>query len=206
MNAIMPISKQSPLILASESPRRRELLGQVGIPFRVFPGNIDETSMAGAPSHIASTLAEKKAFSISADFSGQWILGADTIVVLDNHILGKPVDRADARSMLKILSGKSHEVITGFSIVNTSGEVVCTDHESTIVSIKSLSDTEIDAYIATGEPFGKAGSYAIQGIGAFMVQGIKGDYSNVVGLPLYTIIKRMIEVGALKEFPEMILR
>jgi septum formation protein len=201
MNACMPISKQSPLILASESHRRRELLGQAGIPFRVFPGNIDESSMEGAPSHIARTLAGKKAFSVSADFSGQWILGADTIVVLDDHVLGKPVDRADARSMLKILSGKNHEVITGFSIVNTSGEVVCTDHERTMVSVKSLSDKEIDAYIATGEPFGKAGSYAIQGIGAFMVQEIKGDYSNVVGLPLHTIIKRMIEVGALKEFP-----
>jgi septum formation protein len=197
------ISKESPLILASESPRRRELLGQVGIPFRVCPGNIDETSMAGAPSYIAKTLAEKKALSVSADFSGQWILGADTIVVLDDHILGKPADRADASSMLKILSSKDHEVITGFSIINTSGEIVCTDHESTLVSIKSLSDREIDAYIATEEPFGKAGSYAIQGIGAFMVQGIKGDYSNVVGLPLFTLIKRMIEVGALKEFPAM---
>jgi septum formation protein len=201
MNAHMPITKESPLILASESPRRRELLGQAGIPFRVFPGNVDENCLSGSPSHIAQTLAEKKALSVSASFPGQWILGADTIVVLDDHILGKPVDKEDARSMLKILSGKDHEVITGFSIIGPSGKIACTDHESTRVSIKPLSDREIDFYIATGEPFGKAGSYAIQGIGSFMVDRIKGDYSNVVGLPLCALIKRLLEVGALKEFP-----
>jgi septum formation protein len=201
MNTHMPISKKTPLILASESPRRRELLGQVGIPFRVFPGNVDENSITGYPSHIAQNLAEKKALSVYAAFSGHWILGADTIVVLNNHILGKPVDRADAGSMLRLLSGKEHKVITGFSVINPSGKTACTDHESTWVSIKHLSDREIDSYIATGEPFGKAGSYAIQGIGSFMVDGIKGDYSNVVGLPLCSLIKRLLEVGALKEFP-----
>jgi len=201
MNAHPPITKESPLILASESPRRRELLGQVGIHFRVFPGNVDENSITGSPSHVAQTLAEKKALSVSAGFPGQWILGADTIVVLDNHILGKPVDRADAASMLRLLSGKEHEVITGFSIINPSGKISFTDYECTLVSIKLLSGSEIDSYIASGEPFGKAGSYAIQGIGSFMVDGIKGDYSNVVGLPLCSLIKRLIEVGALKEFP-----
>jgi septum formation protein len=204
MNAQLSISSEHPLILASESPRRMELLGQVGIPFRAFPGNIDETCMTGPASYIARTLAEKKAMSVSPDFSGQWVLGADTIVVLDEHILGKPVDKADARSMLKILGGKEHEVITAFSIISPSGKIDCTDHESTLVSIKPLSDREIDAYIATGEPFGKAGSYAIQGIASFMVEGIKGDYSNVVGLPLCSLIKRMIEIGALKEFPVVI--
>jgi septum formation protein len=201
MNAHPPITKESPLILASESPRRRELLGQVGIPFRVFPGNVDENSITGSPSHVAQTLAEKKAMSVSADFPGQWILGADTIVVLDNHILGKPVDRSDAASMLRLLSGKEHEVITGFSIINPSGEISFTDYVSTLVSIKLLSDSEIDVYIASGEPFGKAGSYAIQGIGSFMIDGIKGDYNNVVGLPLYALIKKLIEVRALIEFP-----
>jgi septum formation protein len=201
MNSFTYINKESPLILASESPRRRELLGQVGIHFKVFPANIYELAMTGTPSHIAKTLAEQKALSVSPNFPGQWVLGADTIVVLGDRILGKPVDAADARLMLKALSGKEHEVITGFSIVTPSGKNVCTDHESTLVSVKPLSDKEINAYIATGEPFGKAGSYAIQGVGSFMVDRIKGDYSNVVGLPLFTLIKRMVEAGALKEFP-----
>jgi septum formation protein len=201
MNTRVPISKEYPLILASESPRRKELMEQIGLPFRSFPSNIDENSISGPSLHIARTLAEKKAVFAHKNFAGRWILGADTIVVLGDHILGKPADIADARSMLHILNGKEHEVITAFSVISPSGEIACTDHESTLVSIKPLSDREIDAYIATGEPFGKAGSYAIQGIASFMVEGIKGDYCNVVGLPLCTLIKRLIHIGALKEFP-----
>jgi septum formation protein len=201
MNRYPLITKQSPLILASESPRRKHLLEQIGIPFKSCPSNIDENSIIGSPSHTAKRLAEKKAMVGHGKFGGQWILGADTIVVSGDFILGKPSDDDEARSMLNTINGKEHEVITGFSIVNPLGEIACTDHESTTVSIKALSDNEIDFYIATREPFGKAGAYAIQGIGSFMVEGIKGSYSNVVGLPLCRLINRLLEIGALKEFP-----
>lgn len=195
------ISMEFPLILASESQRRKNLLEQACIPFIILPSNIDEDSIGGPPSVIAKTLAEKKAKSALEKVDGKWILGADTIVVSDNHILGKPSNDDEARSMLRILSGKDHEVLTGYSILYPSGDVACTDCETTTVSVKVLSSREIDCYIATKEPFGKAGSYAIQGIGSFMVEGIKGSYSNVVGLPLCAVVKRLLDAGALKEFP-----
>jgi len=201
MNIYAPICMEYPLILASASPRRKSLLGQVGIPFKSMPCDIDENSADGEPSHIAMTLAEKKAMAGHAASGKNWILGADTIVISGNIILGKPSDREDARSMLETLSGKGHEVITGFSIVDPSGNTACTAYESTLVSIKTLSPGEIESYIATGEPFGKAGSYAVQGIGSFMVEGIQGSYSNVVGLPLSMLIKNLLEIGALMEFP-----
>ena len=122
-------------------------------------------------------------------------------VVLGKKILGKPRNRDDAHSMLELLSGKEHDVITGFCIIDPSGELVHSGHITTTVKIKRLSDEEITAYIDTGEPFGKAGGYAIQGIGSFMVEGIKGSYSNVVGLPVCALIKALQASGALKKFP-----
>lgn len=201
MNDYLPISKKSPLILASESLRRKILLEQVGIPFRSLPSNIDEAVINGSPSHFVKVLAEKKATAALEKVQKQWILGADTIVVLGDNILGKPLNNVEARSMLKLLSGKEHEVITGYSIINPYGERAWTDYEITVVSIKTLSTKEIDCYIESGEPFGKAGSYAIQGVGSFMVEGIRGSYSNVLGLPLCALIKRLLDIGALKEFP-----
>jgi septum formation protein len=204
MNNYSPINNKFPLILASESPRRKRLLEQVGIPFRSLPSNIDETPINGSPPAVAKILAERKAMAALEKLQGHWILGADTIVVSGEDVLGKPFNADEARSMLRILSGKEHEVITGYSILNPSGEIACTDHESTTVTIKSLSAKEIDTYISSGEPFGKAGSYAIQGIGSFMVEAIKGSYSNVVGLPLCSLIKRLLDLSALREFPILI--
>lgn len=201
MNIYPTISKNYPLILASESPRRKRLLEQTGIPFTSLPSNINEDSINGSPYETARTLAENKAIAAHEKVHGQWILGADTIVVLRGRILGKPSNHNEARSMLNVLSGKEHEVITGYSIIGPQGEIIRTDHEKTIVRVKALSSKEIDAYIATGEPYGKAGSYGIQGIGSFMIEGINGSYSNVVGLPLCGLIKKLLEVGALKEFP-----
>jgi septum formation protein len=195
------IDNTCPLILASESPRRKDLLNQMGIPFSALPCNIDERRTAGHPSFTARTLAEKKAMAAFQRVQGQWILGADTIVVTGALILGKPVGEADARSMLITLSNKDHEVITGYAIADPAGRIAFTGHETTLVSIKPLSGKEIEAYIATKEPFGKAGAYAIQGIGAFMVEGIRGSYSNVVGLPMCALVKGLLEIGALKEFP-----
>jgi septum formation protein len=201
MNTYPFISREFPLVLASESPRRKSLLEQADIPFRIIPGNIDENSIKGTPSYIAKTLAEKKAHAVLHMADKQWILGADTIVLSGNVILGKPSDEDDTRSMLNLLSGKEHEVITGYAVIDPSGKTACSDQESTIVSIKPLTSGEIDAYIATGEPFGKAGSYAIQGIGSLMIEGIQGSYSNVVGLPLCAIIRNLLNIGALKKFP-----
>jgi septum formation protein len=195
------ISKEYPLVLASASPRRKRLLKEIGLPFRSLACDINEQGIEGSPSSIASVLAEMKAKAAYSRAKNSWILGDDTIVVLQETKLGKPLDHDEARNMLRLLSGKEHEVITGFSIINPSGEVANTQHVSSLVNIKDLSEREITAYIETGEPFGKAGSYAIQGIGGFMVRGINGSYSNVVGLPVYSVIEALLALGALDAFP-----
>ena len=209
------ISKQNPLILASASPRRKRLLEQAGLPFRSVTSQVAEDGIFGDPEHEVCLLSEKKACAVYPLVRGSWVLGADTIVVLDDMashvpdrepdesaiILGKPENAADAGNMLRLLRGKEHRVITGFCILDPSGQTIHSEAISTRVFIKELTDREIQAYINTKEPFGKAGSYAIQGIGSFMVKGISGSYTNVVGLPLYALIKALISAGALKSFP-----
>ena len=195
------ISDKNPLILASASPRRKELLKQVKIPFTVIPSHIDENGEKGNPCEICTRLAEKKALSLINNLNDNWILAADTIVVKDDRVMGKPVDAGDAENMLNYLSNGDHDVITGFSIVDPSGHVAESNYVSTTVKFKSLTDKEIADYIKTGEPFGKAGAYAIQGIGAFMIKSISGSYSNVVGLPLYAIIGSLKRLKAIDGFP-----
>ena len=195
------ISKKNPLVLASASPRRKRLLEQVGLHFRVVPGHVDENRVAEKPSIHARILAEAKARAASRTLKNHWTLGADTIVVLGDMILGKPASALEAEGMLWALAGKEHEVITGFSILNPAGSLVHAQEVSTRVSMRPLRREEIDDYVATGEPFGKAGSYAIQGIGAFMVEAVWGSYTNVVGLPLCALIRALQEVGAIKCFP-----
>ena len=195
------ISKDNPLILASASPRRKGLLEQVGLPFRVVPGHVDENQVVQRPSMHARILAETKAKAGFVEMKGHWTLGADTIVVLGDMVLGKPKNAREAEVMLSALAGKDHEVITAFSILNPAGSVVHAQEVSTKVRIKPLRGAVIKAYISTGEPFGKAGSYAIQGIGAFMVQDIRGSYTNVVGLPVCALIQALLEKGAIKRFP-----
>ena len=195
------ISKQHPLILASASPRRKRLLMQMGLPFRVEPSDLDEKETADEPLRISRILAEKKAIRVYPLSGSSWILGADTIVVIKNRILGKPQDDAQAREMLRLLSGVEHAVVTGFCILSPYGKIAHSEAVSTAVRFKGLEKEEIEAYISTGEPFGKAGGYAIQGVGSFMVESISGSYTNVVGLPLCAVIKALIHVGALKAFP-----
>jgi septum formation protein len=195
------ISKKNPLILASASPRRKRLLKEIGLPFRSLACDIHEQGTWESPPDMTRFLAEKKAMTAYPMVKSKWVLGADTIVVLGDTILGKPLDHEEARSMLRLLSGKEHEVITGFSIINPAGLIAHTEHVSSIVGIKELSDREITAYIRTGEPFGKAGSYAIQGIGIFMIRAVNGSYTNVVGLPVYHVIKALLALGALDSFP-----
>jgi len=195
------LSKQHPLILASASPRRKRLLMQMGLPFRVVPSGLDEEEMGGEPSRIPRILAEKKAIRVHSLAGPSWILGADTIVVIKNRILGKPPDDAEAGEMLRLLSGVEHSVVTGFCILNPLGEIAHSEAANTTVRFKELEKEEIASYISTSEPFGKAGGYAIQGIGAFMVESISGSYTNVVGLPVCAVIKALIRAGALRAFP-----
>lgn len=197
----MVISDHHPLILASASPRRRRLLTQIQIPFRVVPGDGDEAETGCGPREMCQRLAGKKAIQVRSLAGPFWILGADSIVVIANRVLGKPRDESEAREMLSLLGGTEHRVVTGFCILDPSGRPAHSESVSTAVRFKPLADTEIEAYIHTGEPFGKAGAYAIQGIGAFMVESISGSYTNVVGLPICAVIKALIRVGAIETFP-----
>jgi septum formation protein len=197
-----PISETFPLILASASPRRKELLNQVRLPFRAVPSDIDEKveGRVGSPLR-AALLAKKKAKDVCIKVEGHWVLGADTIVVLGDRLLGKPADAEDIQAMLNLLSGQEHKVFTGFALRDPSGDEAHVETTMTRVKMKELSKKDISNYVATGEAYGKAGSYAIQGIGVFMVEEIIGSYSNVVGLPLCAFIKALLHIGAIQSFP-----
>jgi septum formation protein len=171
------------LILASSSPRRQELLRNAGIPFNVQPADIDETPLAGESARAcAERLARQKALAVHKLHPEDFILGADTIVVIDDSMLGKPRDIEDAARMLRMLSGREHYVITGVCLVGPEFEE--TSSETTLVEMAEISDAEIRDYIATGEPMDKAGAYAIQGMASRWIPRIEGDYTNVVGLPV----------------------
>jgi septum formation protein len=195
------INDQFPLILASASPRRKRLLTQIGLPFRSVPSRVREEALMGDPITASRSLAEKKAVQVCAIGDESWILGADTIVAVDQRMLGKPKGAEEARRMLSLLSGRDHRVITGFCLIDPSGAVAHSEAVTTLVRFKALSGQEIQNYIATTEPFGKAGGYAIQGIGAFMVEAISGSYNNVVGLSLCALVKALLSTGALTMFP-----
>ena len=230
------------LVLASASPRRQELLRNAGIPFTVQPADVVETALAGeSPRECAERLAREKAFAVWQTRPRDIVLGADTVVVVDGTILGKPTDPEDAARMLRRLSGRVHEVITGVCIVGpgargqgsaasgqglvvsdaapltseqtdrasvkvdalrtdnselkTENREVRAASETTLVTMCELSEEEIQAYVATGEPMDKAGAYAIQGIASRWIPRIEGDYSNVVGLPV-ALVRRMLNSGA----------
>jgi septum formation protein len=196
-----PISKDFPLALASASPRRKQLLRQIGIPFRTVANHVKEDALSRDPLVNARLLAEAKAHAVIEKCKDGWILGADTIVALGRIDLGKPADEDEAFSMLRQLSGREHRVITGFCLVAADSEKAYSEAVVTRVTFKALTRREILGYIATGEPFGKAGGYGIQGIGAFLVKKISGSYTNVVGLPLCALVDALLATGALKEFP-----
>jgi len=196
-----PISKDSPLVLASASPRRKQLLRQIGIPFRTVSSRVREDLLSRDPLMNARLLAEAKAQAVTEKSGGNWILGADTIVVLDRAVLGKPSNEDEAFFTLRQLSGKEHRVITGFCLIAPDSKMSHSEAVVTRVTFKALTRREILGYIATGEPFGKAGSYGIQGIGAFLVKEIAGSYTNVVGLPLCSLVNALLSNKALKVFP-----
>lgn len=186
------------LILASTSPRRRYLLKQAGLSFTVIPGDFDESSIAPTePVQYVRKLAEAKARNVAAQYPQSWVIGADTIVLIGNTILGKPASKMEARTMLKHLSGKTHRVLTGYAILCIAKDRFFSETIQTDVAFKELSDKEIEWYIHTEEPFDKAGSYAIQGLGTFIVKSINGSYTNVVGLPVCEVISFLIQEGVL---------
>jgi septum formation protein len=176
-----------PLVLASQSPRRRELLSTAGIPFTVRAREVEEIRAPGeAPDAYVRRLACAKAEAAWED-RDEIVLGADTIVVLDQSVLEKPRDAADARAMLRSLSGREHIVITGICLRRPGGVQI--DSSATRVRFAPLTDAEIDAYVATGEPMDKAGAYAIQGLASKFVECIEGCYFNVIGLPLSQVYR-----------------
>ncbi len=174
------------VVLASQSPRRRELLSDLIPEFKIMPDNSAEImDESAAPEEVVKRLAMQKAKNVSAYAeSDEIVIAADTVVFIDGKILGKPINAAEAAQMLKTLSGREHHVCTGIAVIdNAIGKSYCC-FERTLVHFKHLSDSEIERYIASGEPMDKAGAYGIQGKGALFVEWIKGDYFNVVGLPL----------------------
>ncbi|ADH60607.1 maf protein [Thermoanaerobacter mathranii subsp. mathranii str. A3] len=189
------------IVLASKSPRRRELLSNLGLDFEVVESNVKEFSREKQPSRYVMDLSFNKAMSVAKKLSEEAIvIGADTVVVIGDKILGKPKDRNEAYVMLKKLQGKAHTVYTGITIVRTYDFKYVSDFEKTKVWIRKLQDEEIFNYIDTGEVYDKAGAYAIQGVGALIVEKIEGDYFNVVGLPiskLFDILKREFDVRLL---------
>jgi septum formation protein len=193
------------LVLASASPRRQELLRAAGIPFTVQPADVDETPLAGEPARECSErLAREKALAVWRMRPQDLVLGADTIVVVDEVILSKPVNAGDAARMLRLLSGRVHRVITGVCLVGAPADSAAsakekearTASETTLVTMIEMTDHEIREYVETGEPMDKAGAYAIQGVASRWIPHIEGDYSNVVGLPVALVYRMLRERGA----------
>jgi len=186
------------LILASSSPRRYELLKQLGLDFDVIPSKIEEDFVFDeSPQEHVVRLAMEKALDVGNQFPHSWIIGADTIVYVEGTVLGKPKSHEEAREMLQRLSGKEHQVFTGISVCHLQKEKSEREVVETKVRVKPLSQVEMEWYVDTGEPFDKAGGYGIQGIGSFMIESIHGSYTNVVGLPLCELMQMLIRLGAL---------
>ncbi|HNQ64137.1 MAG TPA: Maf family protein [Syntrophorhabdaceae bacterium] len=186
------------IILASESTRRVDILRTLGISFSIIPPNIDEKRKKDeTPKDFVLRISFEKANKVGNLFSDKWVIGADTVVVIKNKILGKPKNERDAFNMLKYLSGKWHKVITGYCVLNASKNVIYRDAVETRVYLRELTEDEIARYIKTSEPFDKAGSYAVQGKGGYMVKEIKGSYANVVGLPICEVAEALLSLGVL---------
>lgn len=190
------------LILASRSPRRRQLMETAGLVFTVCPSRVRESDYPfSEPAAYVKTLAEAKAADVSERHPASWVVGADSIVWLGGRLLEKPGTREAAVEMMELLSGRTHHVYTGYSIICRQKGHCRTDAVETAVTVKPLSFEEIAWYTATGEPYDKAGGYAIQGLGSFMIQRISGSYTNVVGLPLCELMDHLIREGVIFPSP-----
>jgi septum formation protein len=197
--AMVNKTQQGRLILASKSPRRRYLLTQAGLKFEVLPSGFDESVIPFSdPAEYVQTLSRAKAADVAQRHPESWVIGADTIVISDGQMLGKPKGRDAARTMLGRLSGQTHQVFTGYTLCCVATGKWLTDVACTDVTFKVLSNDEIEWYIHTDEPFDKAGAYAIQGLGTFLVKRINGSYTNVVGLPVCEVIELLIREGVVQ--------
>ena len=184
------------IILASKSPRRKDLLTEAGLHFSVVPSSVNEKELfVDVPEIYVKTLAEAKAEQVALSYPYSWVIGADTIVLIDGMILGKPASHFQARAMLKRLSGRTHQVFTGYCICCKIKHRHYSNAVITDVHFKQLTDTEIEWYVHTTEPYDKAGGYAIQGLGTFLVRSIAGSYTNVVGLPVCEVLDFLIKEG-----------
>ena len=182
------------IILASGSPRRSEILKNINLKFDIIKSKVDEIIIEGeSPENLAMRLAYEKAKDVANTNKESIVIGADTIVVLDGKVLGKPSSKEEAKRMIRSLSGREHEVITGISFIKISEEIEVKDYCTSYVKFKELSEEEIEDYVSTGESMDKAGAYGIQGFGSLFVEYIKGDYFNIVGLPVYLVGKIMRE-------------
>lgn len=199
------------IILASASPRRKELLSQIGADFKVITSDVEEVVTKTIPSEVVMELALQKALDVANklntqnltenNFTSKLVIGADTIVAVDNTILGKPKDKEDAFQMIKSIEGRAHQVYTGVAIVETSAipglptSELAVFYDSTDVEVYAMTNSQIEEYINTNEPYDKAGAYGIQGLFGKFVKGIKGDYNNVVGLPVAKIYQELKKMG-----------
>jgi septum formation protein len=192
------VNHKPALILASASPRRRDLLKIAGLTFHIVPSNIHEDDYpCSDPKSYAMVLAEAKAADVSDRYPDSWVIGADSIVAIDGDILEKPTSISEARQMIRMLSGNTHYVHTAYAISCKLQSHRFLDIISTAVSFKTLTEKEIEWYIHTPEPYDKAGGYAIQGLGSFMVKHIHGSYTNVVGLPVCEVIDYLFKQGVI---------
>ncbi|HOG12966.1 MAG: Maf family protein [Smithellaceae bacterium] len=195
---IMVLSLSSPLILASASPRRRELLRSVGLTFKIRPADVDETGLPDeSPRAHVRRLSRDKAGAIAHQYPKALVLGADTIVVIDGRILGKPKNKKEAREMLQRLSSRRHTVLTGFTIACVRAGMSRTKIVQSTVQFKKISPEETAWYVNGDEPYDKAGGYAAQGKGASFIQAIRGSYTNVIGLPLCEVVEELNHLGVL---------
>ncbi len=189
----------APFILASASPRRVELLKLLGLDFSVLPSGVDESFLQGeSPMAHVLRLSGEKAGAIAAANPDCWVLGADTIVVINQEVLGKPKSPEEAGNMLRKLSGQEHTVYTGFTIRRIDGGIAVKDVIASAVVFRKIPKDEIAWYIHSKEPYDKAGGYAVQGMGAFFIREIRGSYTNVMGLPLCEVVDVLKEVGAIQ--------
>jgi septum formation protein len=193
---VFQVKDGTSIILASESSRRVDILRTLGISFSIIPPNIEEERRKDeSPRDFVSRMAHEKAHKVGMLFPENWVIGADTVVVLRNRVLGKPKGNVDAFNMLKALRGKWHKVFTGYCVLNIAKNAVLRDVAETKVFIRDLADEEIMRYVKTLEPLDKAGSYAVQGKGGHMVKEIKGSYTNVVGLPICEVAEALLSLG-----------
>jgi septum formation protein len=204
---VSAISPSSPLLLGSASPRRRDILAGLGIPLRVSPANVPELELPNeAPLAYIERIVREKLLGSSRAFAegpGSALLVADTIVVLGEKVLGKPHDVADARRLLELLAGRTHRVYTRYAVSRADAPLVPLIERTveSSVTLRAASPEELEAYARTGEGLDKAGAYAIQGIGAFLVERIEGSYTNVVGLPACEVVKDLLGASLLERFP-----